>query len=64
MTTVEFVRVVEARDADQAVAFAKLAAKAEGLRVRTLKSVRWERSGDMPVRLPAYRVTLAVEIHA
>lgn len=54
-------RVVPGTDPTNAVVVAKTLARGEGYRIRTLVRVGYERAGDMPVRLPEYRVVLAVE---
>ena len=55
-------RVVSAWTVDEAISLAKIDARAEGRRVRTVRSVALESPGDIArdVR-PAYRVRLAVE---
>ena len=53
-------RVIPAFDVETAIASAKVIARGEGYRVKTLVRAALERSGDMPVRLPEYRVVLAV----
>jgi hypothetical protein len=58
--TKDFVRSVEAPDPHAAIEAVKALAKAEGYRVRTVKSAGYVRAGDMPMRFPTYQVVLAV----
>ena len=59
--TRDFVRTVDAFDAQDAAEQVKAIARGEGHRVRTVKSVTNSRRGDMPIRKPEWTVTLAVE---
>lgn len=53
--------VVEAADTLAAAVAAKRDAREHGYRVKGQPRVEYVRAGDMPIRLPKYRVTLTVE---